>query len=276
MGHPFDKELTDRTRYWLSRLTEQVPTDLRSQVEAARQQREVDSVEALIKLCRTFCDMWAPSHQQIRRDVGQRRDLGPQMNALINDPRFVKLWIQRAHGQPDHRDGYLHGAKEGLGPDWFIYHHARSSLALWCLFMTKYGAKDTPGKEFTNTKLDADYAALLHYADALATNETSGSMADLCSWLYLGSKKLFSTSGLDAVLPKANDIRLDAYFIWVRSGRTHWHNLNDWLEAEKELMSRVWERLGVETDKAFLSSSQSPETPHYGSPGSFSMRVPLS
>ncbi|MCX7590096.1 MAG: hypothetical protein N2255_00560 [Kiritimatiellae bacterium] len=51
VGHPFDKELTDRTRYWLSKRTEQVPTDLRSQAEAARQQREVDSVEALIKMC---------------------------------------------------------------------------------------------------------------------------------------------------------------------------------------------------------------------------------
>lgn len=220
--------------------------------------------------------MCAPSYQQIRHDVGQRRDLGPQMNDLVNDPLFVKLWIQRTHGQPDHLDGYPQGAEEGLDPDWFSYLHARSSLALWCVFMTKYRAKDTPGKEFTNTKLDADYAALLHYADALATNETSGSMADLCSWLYLGSKTLFSTSGLAAVLPKANDIRLDAYFIWVRGGMTHGHDLNDWLEAEKELMSRVWERLGVETDKAFLSSSQSPETPRYGSPGSFSMRVPLS
>lgn len=66
--------------------------------------------------------------------------------------------------------------------------------------MLKYGEKDSPGKEFLNTKLDADYAALLHYADALAANETKGNLADMCWWLYCGSKKLFSTSDGDAVL----------------------------------------------------------------------------
>jgi hypothetical protein len=139
--------------------------------------------------------------------------------------------------------------EDGLRPEWFTYHHARSSLALWCIFMLKYGEKDTPGKEFRNTKLDADYASLLHYADALATNETSGSMADLCSWLYRGSKKLFSTAGLDATLPTERDVRLRAYFLWDHGGRTHGHDVDDWLSAEKQLMSQVWDRLGVESDR---------------------------
>jgi hypothetical protein len=115
--------------------------------------------------------------------------------------------------------------------------------------MLKYGEKDTPGKEFRYTKLDADYTTLLHYADALATNETSGSMADLCSWLYGTSKKLFSTAGLDATLPNENTIRLDAYWIWDRSRRTHGHDIEDWLSAESLLMSQVWDRLGVESDR---------------------------
>lgn len=79
--------------------------------------------------------------------------------------------------------------------------------------MLKHGKKDVPGTECRNTKLDADYAALVQYADAFATNETSGSMADMCSWLYRGSKKLFSTSGLDAVLPGDDKIRRDAFCI---------------------------------------------------------------
>jgi|SRR5208337_2276126 len=116
--------------------------------------------------------------------------------------------------------------------------------------MLKYGEKDKPGKEFRNTELDADCAALLHYADALATNETSGSMADMCSWLYRGSKKLFSTSGLDAVLPTEARIRLDAYWIWDRSGRGHGHDVADWLSAENLLVDQIWDRLGVENDSA--------------------------
>jgi hypothetical protein len=116
--------------------------------------------------------------------------------------------------------------------------------------MLKYGEKDSPGKEFRNTKLDADYATLLHYADALATNETSGSLADMCSWLYRGSKKLFSTWGLDTVLPSEGKIRLDAYFIWDCEGRTHGHDLDDWLSVERALIARMWDRLGIEDDSA--------------------------
>lgn len=110
-------------------------------------------------------------------------------------------------------------------------------------------AAETIQKEFTNTKLDADYATLLHYADALATDETSGSTADLCSWLYRGSKKLFSTSSLDDILPRQEDIRLHAYYLWVHGGRTHGHDVDDWLSGEKELVRQVWDRLGVESDK---------------------------
>jgi len=246
VGHPFDKNLTDRTRSWFARRTEYVPDDLRAIAETARQQREVDSVEALIRLCRTFCQICAGPYAQIRQDLGQGKNLDAQMDDLVNQERMLKLWIQRAHGNPEAADLYIEGAKDGLGPEWFAYHHARSSLALWCVFMLKYGEKDHPGKEFRNTKLDADYAALLYYADALAANETSGSMADMCAWLYRGSKKLFSTSTVDAVLPREEDIRLDAYFTWERSGRTHGHDLDDWLFAERALVAQVWDRLGVE------------------------------
>jgi len=244
--HPLDKVLTVRTRHWFGNRTEQVPDDLRTIAETARQQREVDSVDALIRLCRTFCEICAGPYAQVRRNLAQGKSLDAQMDDLVNQDRMVKLWIQRAHGNPESVDVYINGAEEGLGAEWFAYHHARSSLALWCVFMLKYGEKDQPGKEFRNTKLDADYAALLYYADALATNETSGSMADMCSWLYRGSKKLFSTSGMDAVMPSEDVIRLDAYFTWDRGGRTHGHDVEDWLSAEWAMMAKVWERLGVE------------------------------
>jgi hypothetical protein len=245
-GSPLDDELTVRTKHWLQRRTEQVPVDLRSIADVARKQREVDSVDALIKMCRTFCAMCAEPYHQIRKKLSQGIDLGPQMDDLVNQERMVNLWVQRAHGRPEATDVYIKGSEKGLGTEWFAYHHARSSLALWCVFMLKYGEKDTPGKEFRNTKLDADYAALLHYADALATNETSGSMADMCSWLYRDSKKLFSTSSLDAVLPGEQDIRLAAYARWERGGQAHGNDLDDWLTAERELVVRSWNRLGVE------------------------------
>ena len=250
VGHPVDKDLTDRTKSWFGRRTEHVPGDLQSIAETARQQREVDSVEVLIRLCRTICQICAEPYAQIRKSLAQGKDLLAQMDDLVNQERMVMLWIQRAHGNPEAADVYIKGAKEGLGPEWFAYHHARSNLALWCVFMLKYGEKDQPGKEFRNTKLDADYAALLHYADALATNETSGSMADMCLWLYRGSKKLFSTQRVDSVLPGEDKIRLDAYFTWDRGGRTNGHDLDDWFAAERASMVQVWDRLGLENDSS--------------------------
>jgi hypothetical protein len=70
VGHPIDKNLTERTGYWFGKGTEHVPDDLRSIADTAHQQREVDSVDALIRLCRTFCQICAEPYAQIRRDLG--------------------------------------------------------------------------------------------------------------------------------------------------------------------------------------------------------------
>ena len=110
--------------------------------------------------------------------------------------------------------------------------------------MLKYGEKNTPGKDFRNTKLDADYVALLHYADALATNETRGSMADMCSWFYRGSKKLFSTSDLDRILPTEETTRPEAYLVWERGGRSHGYDIANWSLAEDTYMVHIWDQLG--------------------------------
>ena len=131
--------------------------------------------------------------------------------------------------------------KRGLGPEWFVYHETRGTLALWCVFMMKFGLKNRPGKDFGHTKLDADYASLLHYADGLATNETSGNMADMCEWLYGGSKRMFSTGSLDAALPTHAQLRVEAYQKWESDGRTHGHDKADWFWAKKTLAARWWE-----------------------------------
>lgn len=242
-GSPLDHDLTALTRLWFQRRTDDVPDDLRSIADAARRQREVDSVEALIRLCRTFCRICSALYRQVRRSVAAGEDLGPQMDDLVNQERVVRQWVRWAHGRSEAVDSYIKEAEAGLGPDWFAYQHARSGLALWCVSMMKYEENDTPRKEFRNTKLDADYAALLHYADALATNETSGSLSDMCSWLYRGSKKLFSTSRLDEILPGDQDIRPAAYDRWDRRGREHGDDLDDWFLAEKAMLAQTWDRL---------------------------------
>jgi hypothetical protein len=133
---------------------------------------------------------------------------------------------------------YIRGAEEGLGPKWFAYQHAKSTLALCCHFMLRYGMRNPSGKDFIHTKLDADYVALLHYADVLATNETN-SLAEICRWMHGRSKIILSTKSLDGSKPTEDNIRVEAYGKWVREGRTHGHDQDDWSSAKAELLWRA-------------------------------------
>ncbi len=92
----------------------------------------------------------------------------------------------------------------------------------------------------TNTKLDADYLALLHYADGLASDETAGDMAAMSQWLFGNTKKFISSSQLLSQLPTENAIRRTAYDVWERTGRTHGHDLADWFKAESDLYEVLW------------------------------------
>ena len=140
-------------------------------------------------------------------------------------------------------ENHIPEAADRIDSRWFAFHNARVTLALIGIFLQKYGLTEEPGKKFPNTKLDLEYLALLHYADALASDETSGDMAEMCRWLFGSTKKHISSSRLLASMPTEDGIRLDAYFRWDRGGGTHGHDLDDWLSAERELLERVWDRL---------------------------------
>lgn len=243
---PLSEELTNRMRSWLQRRIEYVPDDLQSLIRRYYQQREVDSVEAATHLCRAVCEICSGPYRQIRRDLSSGKDLRPLLEDLVNQDQMVKLLIKVFHGCSENKDSYIVGAENDLGHEWFAYQHARGILALFCVFMLKYGEKDNPGKEFRNTIQDADYAVLLHYADALATNETIGSMSDMCSWLYRGTKKIFSTSDIDNEFPDELNIREAAYYRWQHRNRSNGTELGDWLNAERELCAKIWDRLGLE------------------------------
>lgn len=237
---PIDQEATDRVRAWFSGGDVYVPNDLASIGAAAFEQREEDSVDALISECRDLCAIDPTYTARIRNG-------GPTAKALLADlfarTDFTEFLVKRDHGNEADQELYIRGAEQGLGPEWFAYHNARSTLALYCVFMSQYGLVNAPGKDFRHTKLDSEYAALLHYADALATNETSGSLANVCEWLYGGSKKMFSTASLDAALPTDEELRVKAYQKWEVAGGTHGHDQEDWFWAKKELEAQLWERL---------------------------------
>ncbi|MEZ6049171.1 MAG: hypothetical protein R3C11_27065 [Planctomycetaceae bacterium] len=80
---------------------------------------------------------------------------------------------------------------------------------------------------------------MLHYADTLASDETSGDMDEMYKWLFSSTKKHISSAQLLTSLPTEAEICLEASFRWYRGGR----DLDDWLFAERELKERVWDQL---------------------------------
>ena len=232
---PVDQEATERVREWFRGGATYVPPNLAALGQAAHQQREVDSVNALIADCQSLCQVDPNYTARIQRGGAEAEAI---LSDLIARHEFIAWRVNRDHGNPADTELYIREAEQGLGPEWFAYQHAKSTLALCCHYMSKYGMQNTSGVDFIHTKLDADYVALLHYADALATNETSGSLAGICRWMHGRSKIILSTGSLDGAKPKDDVIGVEAYSKWERAGGTHGHDQDDWFVAKAELLWR--------------------------------------
>lgn len=238
MQSPVDQDATARVREWFKGGKIYVPPNLKNLGQAAYQEREVKTVAALQQTCLDFC-------QRLPSDyIARIRKGGDEASALLNDlmarDEFIQWRVRNDHGNEKDAELYIRGAKQGLGPEWFAHQHAKATQALCCHYMSKYGLKNFPGKDLAHTKLDAEYVMLLHYADALATNETSGSLSDICSWMHGDSKIIFSTEKLDKVIPKEDNIRVAAYHKWELDGKTYGHDHDDWYWAKADLL---WRRL---------------------------------
>jgi hypothetical protein len=251
INSPINQTVTDRFRAWFQSGQSYVQSDLKALAASAKKQWEGNSVDALIKECRDLCQSCPSYAATIQQDKAQAKTI---LADLMGHKAFINWRIKRVHGDQSVTDLYIKGAERGLGPEWFAYHETRSTLALCCVFMMKYGLKIEPGMDFGHTKLDADYASLLHYADGLATNETSGNLADMCEWLYGGSKRIFSTKNLDAAIPKEDKLREVAYQKWEQDGRTHGHDQSDWFWSKKKLAACWWERIGKTQTQEVLNS----------------------
>lgn len=243
---PEDDEATLRFRDWFRSGQVYVPSNLKEIVGAARQQREIDTMEKVAPMARSFGEMIAEAGRSSGITKLNKRDLAGRVRDNLNDARLIRWALRACYGNPESPENHIPEAEERVTPDWFAYHNARVTMVLIGIFLEKYGLTEQPGKAFPNTKLDMEYLALLHYADAIASDETAGDMAGMCEWLYGSAKKRISSASLFASLPPDDAVRLDAYFAWDRSGRTHGHDIDDWLSAEREAFAQVWDRLGAE------------------------------
>ena len=234
---PVNQEFTEKIRTWFRKGTIWVPPDLAEKVAEAKKQREIDTAQSAIKDSLEFSRINPLYTRQIQKGGAMAKAAIPE---VINHKEIIAWQVRREHGNPDESDLYIPGAETGLSPEWFVYQNARSVLALRMVYMSKYGLVNTPGKDFIHTSLDSDYASLLHYADALATNETIGSLNDMRKWMYGDSKKLFSTDHIDASLPSHRQIELKAYQKWLDNGVTHGHHETDWFWAKRALAESIW------------------------------------
>jgi hypothetical protein len=240
---PEDGFPTRCLREWFRSEQVHVPDNLKEIVNEAHQQREVDTMEKVAPMARCVGKLYNNFTTELRRRANKQEDTDSLCTQFINNQSIINWTIKACHGNPDSQENYIPDAADRIDMGWFAYHHARVTLALICVFLKKYGLSDSPGKKFPNTKLDADYLALLHYADGLASDETAGDMADMSLWLFGNTKKLISSRSLLSQLPTEEAIRLTAYDEWERAGRTHGHDLTDWFKAESELYGLLWEKL---------------------------------
>jgi hypothetical protein len=240
---PADGELTCRTREWFRSGRTYVPPDLASLAAPNRQQREVDTVQALL----SDCERLKSSVDTLAGQVWNRKhDATYQVcYNFVNDPTNIRAALRRNHGNPDDPETHIPDASDRVGPGWLAYHHAKGGLALLCLYVHKYGSRRTPDRvaEIENTSIDADYLTLLGFADGLATDETTGELERLFRWMYGDSKKFITIPALDALAVPEVEVRTAAYYRWCEGGRRHGNEVEDWLDAEGALHAPLWDRL---------------------------------
>lgn len=242
---PEDDFATQHLRKWFRTSQVFVPTDLAKIVEDLRNQREVDSMEKVAPMARAFGEIIVDAGMSLGIEDLSKDDLAGRISENMNDERLVRWVLRACYGNPESPESYIPDAENRVSDRWFAYHNARVTLALIGVFLKKYGLTDQPGRKFPNTKLDTDYLGLLHYSDALASDETTGDMAEMCNWLYGSNKKRISSSELLSALPAEESVRRNAYKIWEDSGRTHGHDVADWTAAEGKLYGEMWQSLGT-------------------------------
>jgi hypothetical protein len=237
---PINAPVTERLQQQFASQQVYVPPDLQATARPYIEVRERENVRQLIQDCRSFCGCHPDYAKRVIRNSPVEREV---VAALMREERFFNFMLRQNFGDATDRNHYIAGAEHGLPPNWFAHHYTKSLMALLGTFLLKYGLANPPSKDFAHTKLDADYIALLSYADALGTNETSGSMSVMCDWLYGDAKAVFATSDVDACAPREAEIRDKAYRIWAEYGRSHGHDISDWLGAEDILSKDLWRRL---------------------------------
>lgn len=240
---PTDAELTERTVSWFRSGRTYVPPDIKQITPHYVRQREVDSVKALLSDC-----------ERLKRSVGE---LAQQVtnkpyaatyeicHAFVNNESNIRDSLARNHGNESDKETFIPDASVRMNETWLAFHHAKCCLALLCLYVHKYGNTITPAKwkDIENTKTDTDYLECLAFADALATNETSGDLEKLFRWMYGSTKKFITIEKLDSLAVSHQDIAFRAYQCWEESGHTHGHDVSDWLFAEADLHNRMWASL---------------------------------
>ncbi|MEQ1934916.1 MAG: DUF2934 domain-containing protein [Fimbriimonadaceae bacterium] len=244
VAEPVDHHATEGMREWFKGGQVYVPANLEELKSSHEQLREKEVVDDLIIDCQRFCER-VPEHiEKLHRNCAG-------VESIVRMKEWLRHQIIKEHGNADDLEQYIRGAEDSLGPEWFAYHFQRGVLALYGVYILKYGLKNQPGKDFVHTKLDSDYLTLLHYADALATNETSGSLSDMCRWVHGDSRVVFSTHDIDRVMPIENEVRIKAYLRWESQGWPAGEANEDWYWAEEQIYDDLWQKLeqnGAETN----------------------------
>ncbi|MDB6031973.1 MAG: hypothetical protein JWM16_2311 [Verrucomicrobiales bacterium] len=238
---PVSEELTDRVRNWFRSGLEYAPSTLRALAQHEFSRREGGTADNVFKFCQAFAQI-SPEYSK-RCRIASKNNVNVLAADLVSRQELVQTVARWCHGEPSNPDTFIKEAQNGLTCEWFAFHHARSAIAVALIYIRHFTTLTVPSEDFRHTVVDADYITLMHYADALATNETSGHMSSLTKWLLDSSKTIFSTGSLAKIIPTEEETRTVAHKVWESSGGTHGHAFDDWLLAKTRTFDELWARL---------------------------------
>ncbi|MCK6469037.1 MAG: hypothetical protein L6Q53_12690 [Candidatus Brocadia sinica] len=183
---PLNEDFTAQLVSFLTPNQISLPNNFVSHLEYIRKQREQNSVESLLGVCKTLETLSQTLKEQILVHQSRCNTINSICQDLVNNESLIKLLLEWSK---------IFNPKL-VNVQWVAWHHYKSFIAFFCEYLRLNETNDfsklptLTQKKWINRKHDLDYVVSLAFADAIATNESKGELSRYVRWMYGSSKKL--------------------------------------------------------------------------------------
>ena len=186
--HPFDEDETERLREMIA--AEWMPPN-KDEVIRNAEASQSETFGVIIDFASLFIDECKDEFVSVGRDSGEKAPSHEKIYAYLSSVGPIRSLFQSTQM-----------ADMDVNEPWFAWTFAKASIAMAFEFR-RAGLSGKPcfspksQHRWENKALDLQYLMYLHFAQAIASNETSGEMKSFFTWIWGCSRKFYCKQDLE-------------------------------------------------------------------------------